>query len=93
MESNLKKIKTYPNTIIIDWTDKLEREHGYKTIKKIYDGYLPLKDAGRKKEYLLNQKPACMLDCAKRVKENLIFFDGDIRLQKQILKIYFLKFF
>ncbi len=85
--SQKKKIRTYPNTILIDWTDKLDREHGYKTIKYTHDMEnrvgLP-----RKREYILNQKPICILDCAKRIKENLIFFDGDAILINPIDEIF-----
>ena len=41
-----------------------------------------------KRQYFLNQKPICMLDCAKRVKENLIFFDGDAILINPIDEIF-----
>ncbi|MFX0141851.1 MAG: hypothetical protein ACFFDN_49900 [Candidatus Hodarchaeota archaeon] len=82
--SQKKKISIYPNTILIDWTDKLEREQGYKKILK-RDTLIKVQ---RKREYILNQKPLCMLDCAKRVKENLIFFDGDAILINPIDEIF-----
>ncbi|MFX1394859.1 MAG: hypothetical protein ACFFAH_14965 [Promethearchaeota archaeon] len=82
-----KKITTYPNTILIDWTDKLDREKKYNNIRKTYNRYDPIK-VPKKKEYLLNQKPICILDCAKRVKENLIFFDGDTILINPIDEIF-----
>ena len=86
--SQKKKINTYPNTVLIDWTDKLDREHGYKTIRKPYPGNVYLRVSKIKRDYLLNQKPLCMLDCAKRVKENLIFFDGDAILINPIDEIF-----
>ncbi|MFX1277743.1 MAG: hypothetical protein ACFFAT_22215 [Promethearchaeota archaeon] len=86
--SQKKKIGTYPNTILIDWTDKLKIEDGYKAIRKIYDGYIPLSDAARRREYLLNQKPVCILDCSKRIKENLIFYDGDAMIINHIDEIF-----
>ncbi len=76
--SQKKKISTYPNTILIDWTDKLERENEYKRIR----------DQMTKGQYFLTQKPVCMLDCAKRVKKNLIFFDGDAILINPIDEIF-----
>ncbi|MFX1394687.1 MAG: hypothetical protein ACFFAH_14095 [Promethearchaeota archaeon] len=82
-----KKISTYPNTILIDWTDKINRKNGYKTIRKTNNEYKPIK-VSRKREYILNQKPICILDCAKRVKENLIFFDGDAILINPIDEIF-----
>ncbi|MFX1394861.1 MAG: hypothetical protein ACFFAH_14975 [Promethearchaeota archaeon] len=82
-----KKISTYPNTILIDWTNNLDREHGYKTIKAKL-GDLNLSQGERKSNYLYNQKPICMLDCAKRIKENLIFFDGDAILINPIDEIF-----
>ena len=82
-----KKISTFPNTILIDWTDKLDREHGYKTIRYTNDMENHV-GISRKREYFLNQKPFCMLDCAKRIKENLIFFDGDAILINPIDEIF-----
>ncbi|TFG23852.1 MAG: hypothetical protein EU529_06005 [Promethearchaeota archaeon] len=85
--SQKKKINTYSNTILIDWADKLDREHGYKKIKKTYyrDTLIKIQ---RKMEYLYNQKPFCILDCAKRIRENLIFFDGDVILINPIDEIF-----
>ncbi|TFG23857.1 MAG: hypothetical protein EU529_06030 [Promethearchaeota archaeon] len=81
-----KKISTFPNTILIDWTDKLDKENGYKTIRYTNDMENRV-GISRKREYFLNQKPFCMLDCAKRIKENLIFFDGDAILINPIDEI------
>jgi len=72
--SQRKRIKSYSNIVLIDWKDKLNRKNGYKTIaKRIEKLNLTLKQ--RKRNYLFNQKPLCILDCAKRVKENLIYLD------------------
>jgi len=38
----------------------------------------------RQKEYLLCQKPYCMLDCAERIEGKLIFLDGDAFLINKI---------
>ena len=85
--SQKKKISTYPNTILIDWTDKLDRENGYKSIRITRHMKNRLKHL--KKRFVdLNQKPFCMLDCAKRIKENLIFFDGDAILINPIDEIF-----
>ncbi len=82
-----KKINTYPNTILIDWTDKLDRENGYKSIRITRHMKNRLKHLKKRFDFL-NQKPFCMLDCAKRVKENLIFFDGDAILINPIDEIF-----
>ena len=69
-----KKISTYPNTILIDWTDKIDRVFGYKTIKNLRryvesGGTVPFIFVQR--EYLYNQKLVFMLDCANRGKGRL----------------------
>jgi len=82
-----KKINSLSNTILINWSEKLDLVSGYKTIKRNYEGFSPIGDC-RRIEYLLTQKPICMLDCAKRIKENLIFFDGDAMLINPIDEIF-----
>lgn len=73
---NQKQIlNTYHISEIIDWTQKLNSD-SYKKIITKYIGYNPDKDV-RLREYQFNQKPICILDCAKRIKENLIYLDGD----------------
>ncbi len=79
-------IKSYPITILIEWTDKINKEIGKETIITSYKGYTPNKDV-RTHEYLLNQKPFCMFDCAKRINNNLIFLDGDATLINKIDEI------
>lgn len=69
-------LSSYSITILIDWAHKIDKENGYKTINVKYEGYQPPYDF-RKNEYLWNQKPICLLDCAKRIKKNLIYLDGD----------------
>lgn len=82
-----KILKKYKIVKIIDWKDKLDIDHGYKTIISEYKGYKPSKDI-RKNEYLLNQKPICILDCAQKIDENLIFIDGDAILINRIDEIF-----
>jgi hypothetical protein len=79
-------INLYPITILIDWNNKLDRNFGYKHIIRSYKGFNPEQDH-RKKEYLWNQKPHCLLDCTKRVKENLFYLDGDVILINKIDEI------
>ena len=86
-EKQKKIINSYPITILIDWTHKIDKEEGYKSIKVKYKGYQPSSDF-RKYEYIWNQKPICILDCAKRVKENLIYLDGDAFLINPIDEIF-----
>ena len=82
-----KKLESYYNTIIIDWTAKLNKFNGYKEIIKNYQGYNPPFDY-RLKEYLFNQKPICILDCSKRINENLVYLDGDAILINPIDEIF-----
>ena len=82
-----KILNKYKIVKIIDWKDKFDIDHGYKTIISEYEGYNPSKDI-RQNEYLLNQKPICILDCAQRIDENLIFIDGDAILINRIDEIF-----
>ena len=82
-----RKLKSYPISRLIDWYDKIDWEFGYKKIKNI-DGLPPHLKRNKDLLYLLNQKPVCMLDCAKRIKENLIYFDGDAILINPIDEIF-----
>ncbi|KKK58376.1 hypothetical protein LCGC14_3045050, partial [marine sediment metagenome] len=54
-------LSSYTITILIDWTHKIDKEEGYKSIKVKYKGYQPSSDF-RKYEYIWNQKPICILD-------------------------------
>ena len=86
-EKQKKVLNSYPITVFIDWKDNLNKENGYKNIISEYNGYNPKKDI-RKHEYMLMQKPYCMLDCSKRIKENLIFIDGDAILINPIDELF-----
>jgi len=79
-------IKSYPNLILIDWTDKLD-EYGYKKVRVTRKTYGTLKES-KKYEYLFTQKSQCMLDCAKKIKRNLIYLDGDAFLINKIDEIF-----
>ncbi len=78
---------SYPITVLIDWKDNLDKQNGYKEVISKYYGYNPDGDI-RKHEYMLMQKPHCMLDCSKRIKENLIFIDGDATLINPINELF-----
>jgi len=80
-------IKSYKNIKLIDWREKLDKENGYKKVISDYEGYNPNKDI-RKHEYMLMQKPYCMLDCSKKIKENLVFIDGDAILLNPVNEIF-----
>lgn len=77
-----KILNTYPNSILIDWTDKLDK-YGYKTVKITKNVYGSSKES-REFEYLFIQKSLCILDCTKRIKENLIYLDADAFLINKI---------
>lgn len=76
------------NIEIIDWTQKIDWENGYKTIK--YAENVPFKKP--KREYLWNQKPLCILDCVGRINENLIYIDADAFLIKKLNGLFKTKF-
>lgn len=83
-----QKILSISNTIIIDWNPNLNRERGGKTISDYEPGsYIPDGDY-KTKEYLLNQKPFCILDCAYKINKNIIFLDGDAFLCESIDEIF-----
>ncbi|MFX1394815.1 MAG: hypothetical protein ACFFAH_14740 [Promethearchaeota archaeon] len=85
--SHKKKLRSYPISILVDWKFNIDWMSGYKTIEISND----LSPSIRKKKegaYLANQKPLCILDCAKRVKENLIYFDADAILINPIDEIF-----
>ncbi len=86
-ERQKKILKSYPITEIICWVEKLDRKAGYKQIIRNYEGFDPKIDY-RRKEYLWIQKPKCILDCAKRIKENLFYIDGDAFLLNPIDEIF-----
>lgn len=86
--TNQKKLlNEYGIRKIVDWKDKLDLEGGYKKIISEYEGYRPLRDV-RKNEYLYIQKPVCILDCAKKIEENLIYIDADAFLINDINEIF-----
>lgn len=95
MKPNHKEIlRKHPNTELIEWFEKLDWENGYQKITEEFIGFFPPIDTleQRKKEYLFSQKPVCMLDCAKRIKENLIFLDGDAFIINRIDDVFKLDF-
>ncbi len=75
-EIQKKYLLSFPEIILIDWSEKLNLNAGYKEIYLKYEGYNPNRDV-RKREYLFNQKPLCILDSAARINQNLIYIDGD----------------
>ncbi len=83
-------LKSYPITILVDWYEKIDWEFGYKKITEKFEGYIPPHDnlVQRKNEYLYSQVPVCILDCAKRINENLIVLDGDAFLINKIDEIF-----
>lgn len=91
--SNSQKevLSSYSITEIIDWKLNLDIESGFKEIITNYKGYNPKKDI-RLKEYLLIQKPNCILDCTKKIIKNLIFLDGDSFLINPIDELFNLDF-
>ncbi|MFX1277674.1 MAG: hypothetical protein ACFFAT_21855 [Promethearchaeota archaeon] len=85
--SQKRKLKSYPISILIDWYDNIDWEAGHKTIEISND--IPKHMINwREKAYLANQKPLCILDCAKKIKENLIYFDADAVLINPIDEIF-----
>jgi len=70
-----KVLESYPNTVLIDWTENLKKVEydKIKLNKNLYGDSLKSKEY----EYLFTQKSICMLDCSKRIKKNLIYIDGD----------------
>lgn len=84
---NQKKVlKSYPITELIKWDDKINWREGYRNITEKFEGYLPPKNIIelRQNEYIMNQKPVCILDCSKRIKNNLVYLDGDALLVNKI---------
>ena len=83
-------LKSYPISILIDWYDKIDWKFGYKTITKEFEGYnFPIDiKTQRQNEYIMNQKPECILDCSKRINKNLIYLDGDAFLINKIDDIF-----
>jgi hypothetical protein len=83
-------LDTFPIIKRIEWYDKIYWENGYKRIPESFEGYTPPGDIliQRKKEYLFSQVPLCILDCAKRINENLIVLDADCFLINKIDEIF-----
>lgn len=81
-----KNLESYPNTILIDWTINLDKSE-YKKIKLEKNMYGD-SDTSKEYEYLFCQKSLCMLDCAKRIKKNLIYLDGDAFLINKIDELF-----
>jgi len=76
-------LNTYDNIEIINWIKHLDRNEGFKNLEfnnKIFDK----NEEFRKNQYLYNQKPMCLLDCSKRIKNNLFYLDGDAFLINNI---------
>ncbi|MFX1394858.1 MAG: hypothetical protein ACFFAH_14960 [Promethearchaeota archaeon] len=86
--SQRKKINSYSNTTLIDWANKIDRTSGYRNLKRSYEDSVFIEVNFEKVDYLMNQKPVCILDCAKRIKENLIYFDGDAIIINPIDEIF-----
>jgi len=85
--SQRKILESSPITILIDWYNKIDWENGYKKIPEEFEiGYnWPKNDLSwRHKEYLWSQVPFCILDCSKRIRENLFVIDGDAFLINKI---------
>lgn len=90
-----KTLRDCRNTHVVDWKANIDLESGFKTVKfgrnlKYYiKKYLLGYPAGnleraRQTEYLLSQKPHCMLDCSKKINGNMVFLDGDTLLVNRI---------
>ncbi|MFX0132102.1 MAG: FkbM family methyltransferase [Candidatus Hodarchaeota archaeon] len=83
-------LKDFPNVEVVNWQDLLDKENGYKMIAENFEGYFPPNIdvlSQKKKEYLFREKVICILDCARRINENLIFLDGDAFLINKIDEI------
>lgn len=83
--------QSYSNVKLINWIKRLNRQSGYEDLifkNKQYDSNNNFK----KKQYLYNQKPLCLLDCAKRINENLFYIDGDAFLINKIDELFEIDF-
>ena len=89
-KSHKNILDTFPIIKRIEWYDKIDWKNGYKRIPESFEGYTPPGDILilRKKEYLFSQVPLCILDCAKKINENLIVLDADCFLINKIDEIF-----
>ncbi len=84
-------LKSLPNVVLIEWRKFLKNNLELKSINSQLQESKPNAES-KKREYLLNQKPFCILDCAKRIDKNLIFIDGDAVIINPIEEIFDMEF-